>query len=225
MVGTLKDIGSYKRKKIKNIVIKVGETIIEPKNNLRLLGVWFGKNNRFTTHVQNRFKMANKAKFALLRLLKSRMIEPSIKTHVYKQFLRPIITFGSAVWLRPLAVSSAQIEKIRLFERKILRRFSNKYRRRGSFKYCRNSELYQHSNMPRIDKQLAKINIKFFEKIERSPEHSFLISNNDDSGLRNKNIDHLYRLHKCNQLFINEKLLLFNRAYSNPHQIVYNTDQ
>lgn len=225
VVGSLKDVGSFMRKKIKNIKIKIAESTILPTNNLRLLGIWFNRNNKFISHINNRLVLANKSKFALFRILKSRLIDPMIKTYVYKQYIRPVITFGSSIWLRPAAVSSAQIKKLRSFERKILRHSSNKHRSRGSYRYCKNSDLYSHANVPRIDRHMVNNNIKIFEKIEKNAEHSFLISNSDDSLLKHKNVDHIYRLFKHNQLFENERLLLFNRSYSGNNRIVYSTDQ
>lgn len=57
-------------------------------------------------------------------------------------------------WLIPTNTSSHQVERLRLLERKSLRRVVNIRRPIGSYKHIPNKKLYETANIKRIDNVL-----------------------------------------------------------------------
>jgi hypothetical protein len=41
---------------------------------------------------------ANRAYFALIKLLKSRLLSPKTKMQIYKMLIRPVLTYASETW-------------------------------------------------------------------------------------------------------------------------------
>lgn len=76
---------------------------------------------------------------------------------MYKTYLRPIVAYSSEIFLNPTLATAANIEKIRAYERKLLRRIGHIKRPRGSFKYIRNETLYKKVNIERIDQTEYKL--------------------------------------------------------------------
>lgn len=144
--------------------IRINGKIIKTSKSIKLLGVIFQQNNKFFNHIRNRLEGAQRAKFGLARLLRSRFIEQKIKLNIYKTFIRPVLTYACPIWLRPNNISSCFIEKVRIFERKILRTAGNIHRRRGTFKYCDNATLYQRTNITRIGRYAGDLALSFFDK-------------------------------------------------------------
>lgn len=70
VMGLAKDTNPKLRQLCRNMKIKINGTIIKQSSNIRLLGVQFQSNNRFTENVKLRLQKAGRAKFCLKRLLK-----------------------------------------------------------------------------------------------------------------------------------------------------------
>lgn len=145
----------------------------------------------------------------------------------YKSYIRPIISFGASVWVRPLCTSSAQMEKLRIFERGCLRITSNTYRAIGSYMRLSNSKLYEKCSIQRIDNFMINNSIRFFEKTKNKlPQFGRLISLNPDMNRRYKPIDYVYLKNEFGTLRDdNGRIDMFNRAYSDNEKSVYSVGQ
>lgn len=82
-----------------------------------------------------------------------------IKLLCYKQSIRLIIAYGFPAWS---SILSAQMERIRVLERKCLRACINYRSALGSFIYITNTKLYSKANVNRIDRVLVQRLINFF---------------------------------------------------------------
>lgn len=125
IMGTLKDTKPTLRRNCKIIKLSINGKRIKRVNQLRFLGIHMQGNNKFTNHVRIKLEKAIRAKFALSRILSSKFINSKTKTIVYKQYIRPIITYAAPIWCRQPNISSHQMELIRIFERKCLRKTAN----------------------------------------------------------------------------------------------------
>lgn len=69
----VKDTNNVKlRRDARKIKISINGNIVKLSNNIRLLGVQFQSNNRFTKNINIRINKARKAFYALRRLLSNR---------------------------------------------------------------------------------------------------------------------------------------------------------
>lgn len=114
--------------------IKMNGTILVPTNNIKYLGVIFNSNLKFINHIDYICKRANIVYSQLANLMRSKFIESRLKLYIYKVYIRSIIQYASMAWLIPTHTSSHQVERIRIMERKILRKATNTRRPRGSYK-------------------------------------------------------------------------------------------
>lgn len=224
IMGYVRDTNSRLRSKAKNIKITINGNLIPHSNNVRLLGVQFQTNNRFTRHVNIRIQKAKGARFHTAKLLRNKFIPISIKCSIYKQFLRPILTYASPVWCRPPSISSHQMERLRKFERDCLRSAANIKRPRGSFKHINIKAIYSQTNCMRIDRFIAKNHVNFFQRIRLSNREKFNTIINQVSNGPYPNIDHIHTLHESGNLILNDQMLLFHQRY-NGNGLVYNTGQ
>lgn len=199
---------------------------ITPKITFKYLGVTFSANFKFNVHIANIIKKFNISRSVMSKILFSKFLQPKFKIHIYKQYLRPILQYASAIWLNPTVLTSAQIEKIRLLERKVIRRAGNCFRARNSYKYISNTVLYDITNVTRIDRFLVDVNINYFKKCLNS-ESEFIRGLVEPFNINDKYYgpSYIHNLNLNNELFVDDKLLLFHTGHRNPHSLVYNVAQ
>lgn len=216
------DLKKRNRQKL-NIMIK--NTKLLNVENIKYLGVIFSSNFKFIRHVDHIIKKVNISVAKINHLLKNCLIEPSFKNFMYKCYIRPIIQYAASIWLNPTNLSSHQVERIRILERKILRKTNNIKRNIGDFKHISNSAVYQKSGIRRIDCFLIDNCIRFFKKCLNSTND--FIRGLVEPFRENKYYtpSYIYHLDVENNVYINEKLLIFHRGYKNPHSLVYNMSQ
>lgn len=205
--------------------ISINNVNIQPKNNIKFLGINFDTRFNFIHHINNIISKINFSYFKLSRILKNQLIDIKFKNFIYKMYIRPIIGYGSASWLNPSFVSAHQIERIRITERKILRKTSNIQRKIGSYKHISNKKLYDKASIKRIDRYMIDNNVKFFKKCSDS-KNDFLMQLVEPYK-ENKYLSPSYIFHydQNEELFVNNKLMLFHRGLENPHKMVYSTEQ
>lgn len=90
----------------------------ERVQRFKYLGAVITADNDVTEEIKNRIQSANRCLFALNKLIKSKNLTRSSKIKIYKSIVRPVITYGCETW----TMTKANEEKLRRFERKILRK-------------------------------------------------------------------------------------------------------
>lgn len=219
------DIDKNTRKKLKNLKISINGILIKFSNQLKYLGLIFNYKNDFIDHIKNVKNKFNKGRWALNHLFKLQLIDKKIKTNIYKIYLRPIFMYASTIWANPKNISSAQMESIRLIERKTIRSTNNFHRKRNQYYYEKNDRLYESAGINRIDRYIVKNNLNFIEKCKNHVNNII----NDIAlryfNLKYKSISYLYYLNERNLLFIDKKILIYHTGYRNENQYVYNTNQ
>lgn len=217
------------KRKFKNIIklteFKINNVKLEPVPKIKYLGVVFNNRFNFNGHIEHVIKRTHIRSGQLNKFLCSALIQPHIKTHIYKQFLRPIIQYACPIWLNNSTISSHQIEKLRLLERKIIRRTSNTYRKRHSYRYVNNSELYFNANIKRIDVHLSLLSIKFHDRCKGSAIYSVrnIVETLNENAIY-KPTSQIFSLNESANLFSNDQLLLFHKAKYRD-TLVYNVNQ
>lgn len=162
IVGNIKQTKRNTRKNARKIEIRMNNEVIPKTNNLKYLGIYLSRNFKFNFHVEKIRKKMLAAYFSLKNMFSNRLMEKSIKLLIYKQIIRPIALYGAPIWLQ---VTGAQINKIALLERKMLRAASQLYRRPDSVKYYANQKIYDECGINPIEKELIERTIKFIDKL------------------------------------------------------------
>ena len=115
------------------------------KEVVRYLGVHLDFKLNFNKHIDIQISKAEKAFMANRRMFYSKDLNKNVKLLLYKLLIRPILTYGCAIWFN---ISASTMEKIRIFERKCIRACLSKYRTPESnyTKNVSNHQLYNEAN-------------------------------------------------------------------------------
>uniref|UniRef100_A0A0K8TJE5 Reverse transcriptase domain-containing protein n=3 Tax=Lygus hesperus TaxID=30085 RepID=A0A0K8TJE5_LYGHE len=110
--------------------------------------------NDSVVEINKRLLSANRCYFGLLPLFRSRTLSRKSKLTIYKTLLRPVQVYGAETWV----MTKQSENRIRAFERKILRRILGPVCDHGSWRRRTNEEVYQ---------QYDDIDVVHFAKLGR----------------------------------------------------------
>lgn len=229
IVGSTKDTTATQRKNVKNLKIMINGAQLENKNHIKYLGIILNKKLNFITHFDNVITKVNAARSMLRNIFNSKYVKSNVKLLAYKQLVRPLFLYGSAIWTNNSLVSSYQFERLRRLERSFLRKITNIYRNKHNNKYVNSKKLYIESKIDRIDRESIKANLKFIESCKSHENIAIkeLVKFNYEHNLnaKYKSVTYLSQLNERNELFTNDKLLVFNRKKFSPNELIYVTNQ
>ena len=114
-------------KSAKEVILDIKGSKIQPSPQLKYLGVTFDRRMKFNKHIDINIKRATCAFFRIAPIMKKVGVDIKLKAHLYKQLVRPIITYGFPIWISASRSSYQLLEKL---ERRIMRSITGKYRRR-----------------------------------------------------------------------------------------------
>ena len=232
--GTHKHLYPNARKYIPNI--KIDTISIQNKKEIKYLGVKLQEKFTFKNHFDYILKKAKNMFFAYANLIRrAKDLKSNIKLNIYKQIIRPIIGYAFPCWFN---VSSAQMERLRVFERYILRICSGlhrkPFRRNDQFrKRISNKTLYTKCKIVRIDNFLIKGGLNFLKKLPLIPNRLIQNYNNKQHDISfpftERYISPIYLkiIENQNLLYRNKKLLFYHRRYNtfDIDNTVYNLEQ
>jgi hypothetical protein len=145
--------------------VKYGNQVIKNVKMITYLGVDFEEAFKFNSHVKKILMKAKKAAVAYSTVLSQRCkLKNTIKVILYKQIIRPILTYGHAAWAN---VSQNPLENIKIFERRQLRYATGKFRKHG-FYYYPNEELYRFAKIEDIGTVMKIQDKKLIRRMEQS---------------------------------------------------------
>ena len=116
--------------------------------------------------VQHRLKAADKCYFGLRKHFRSHYINIRTKCILYETLIRPVLLYGAETW----ATTKCDKNKIRTFERKILRRIYGPVNEGGRWRIRYNDELYQLFNEPEIVKEVKSRRVRWLGHLFRTEE-------------------------------------------------------
>lgn len=230
-VGSLKHVGPGRRKTARNFNIKINNETILHKKTVKYLGLHFHANLRFNFHINQILTRFQKAKHILGHLMTNQLMNVKFKRLLYSVYLRPILTYAAPIWFNPSSISSHQVERLRLVERKTIRTVYNIHRPRNTFRYISNKTLYKIFDYKRLDLHLAKLSANFHHAniyknspLIKSLTKKYTVSDSNDNSY--KRSDFIYNLILNNNLFSeNGQMTLFNKAAFQDNTYVYSLDQ
>lgn len=134
--------------------IQIGVHSFDKVNEFVYLGSLLTSNNELKDEINRRISIANRAYYALLPIIKSKIIARKTKLNIYKTLIRPIVTYGAETWTLTKSVSA----RLAVFERKVLRRILGAVKQGDNWRIRYNSELYELYN---------EINLETYVKLTR----------------------------------------------------------
>ena len=143
------------RRSVNKTELKVGPYSFEQVDEFKYLGVNINTKNNMHKEIQLRINSANKAYFAMRKMLISRLLSKGTKEKLYTSFLRPIVMYACETWSK----TQGDEEKLLTFERKILRKIYGPARlQNGEYERRKNEDL---------ERLFSKPNIKLYLKAKR----------------------------------------------------------
>jgi hypothetical protein len=151
---------------------------ISATNSVKYLGIHFAERFLFNPHAIHSLSKANFALRLVNPLLRrSNGLSKNTKLLIYKQLIRPVITFGFPVWF---TVSPSIMEKICVFERKILRLCTGLRRDPITKKFQPNSKLYEEANVTPVKFFMLNLAKKTLHNLEHHHDESLKIIINQE---------------------------------------------
>lgn len=128
------------------------------------LGELINNEAKTSTAIKERLQKGNRAYFANVKLLKSKLITRKTKMKIYKTLIRPVITYGCENW----TLTAQDQEKIRRFERKIIRRIYGAIRiNEAEWRIRNNREIDDILNGEDIVKFMKSQRLRWFGHVQR----------------------------------------------------------
>lgn len=228
--GTSKSVPRSVKRSFRDIEVKINNNIIPQKNVIKYLGIILSKDLKFIRHIDYILNKTFKAFHSIKSIMKKKKgLSSKIKIITYKQLLRPILTYAFPIWHN---ISSAQMERLRLTERKYIRTCLHMGRKPGTYLHFNNKILYKKAKIDRMDRHLIKQAKKYFENIfhvENNLISTCLNNYNADYCLekQHKSPLHLKALLERNLLYDNQGQLTYYHRRLNPNNnsFVYNLNQ
>jgi len=106
------------KKETRNESLNINNLQIEQVQQYKYLGSIINVSNSIEEEIKERIVLGTKAYYANLKFFKSRLVTKQSKLKLYRTVIRPIVTYASETWV----LKEAIIQKLLVFERKILRR-------------------------------------------------------------------------------------------------------
>jgi hypothetical protein len=98
--------------------LRIGDHNNQVVDSFVYLGFCITKDNDEYIEIQRQLKVANRAYFSLLDVMRCKDIHKRTKVMLYKIFIRTVLTYGSETW----TLSKNSENALSTFERKVLRR-------------------------------------------------------------------------------------------------------
>lgn len=200
--------------------IKIKDCRIKNTDRIKYLGVVLHQNFQFHRHIDYVLSKAKTVFFSSMKIIKTaKDLKSRIKLNCYKQIIRPILTYSFPIWFD---ISSSQMERLRAFERRILRVCSGinyEEYRDGYRKRIPNNILYKKCEIERIDYFMVKTALKFLNNLN-------LVENDMLKDYANKQNEITYPieetfvspiylkvLNENNNIFENNKVMYYHRRF------------
>jgi len=159
-------IQSAPKKDIRTENLNIKCSYIEQDKQYKYLGSIINDNNSIQKEVRERIALGIKAYYANLKVFKSRLVTKRSKLKLYRTVVRAIVTYASEKW----ALKENVIQKMLVFERKIIRGIFGPTKENQTWRIKNNEELdklIEHENtVNQIKAQSQKKKMKKKKKEE-----------------------------------------------------------
>lgn len=136
------------------------DALIEYKSCAKYLGVYFDSKLLFSEHIKRTNAKATGAAMSLYPLLaKSSKLAVKTKLLLFKQIVRPIITYASPVWS---GAAKCHLKHLQVTQNRVLKTILKLERRHPTF------DVHTRADIPMLDVYLETLNTAFWERCMHS---------------------------------------------------------
>jgi len=137
---------------------------IKRVNQTKYLGITLQNNLKFTKHIENTIKKSIKALIILYPFIKYKSgLCQSNKLLIYKLYIRPILTYGCAVWNM---IPKTQLKKLQVAQNKFIRMALDLRPDPETYKQITTENIHRSSKIVKINEFIYKIGQKTFLKTQ-----------------------------------------------------------
>jgi len=135
------------------------------------VGSTVNENNSVEEEIKRRISLGNKAFYANLDLLKSKLLTKNSKLWMYKTLVRPVVAYACETWVLKENIKT----KLKVFERKVLRRIYGPTKQKdGTWQIKSNEELNRLTGNKNIINYIKAQRLAWFGHIHRMPDNSMV---------------------------------------------------
>ena len=145
---------------------EIGNESFERVSSFIYLGTEVNNKNSINQEIQRRLIAGNRAFYANINLLKSRMLSRKTKLKIYRTLIRPVVTYGAETW----NLFAADVSKLRVFERKIVRRIYGPIFENGNWRIRNNLEIEEILDHEDIARFIKSQRLRWLGHVERMSE-------------------------------------------------------
>ena len=139
---------------------------IDQVHQYKYLGYIINDNNLINEEIKERTALSTKAYYANQKLFKSRLVTKYSKLKLYRTVIRPIVTYASETCV----LKETSIQKLLVFERKILRKISGPTKENKLWKIKTNNALDKRIKHQNIVNHITAQRLNWFGHIQRMPD-------------------------------------------------------
>jgi hypothetical protein len=122
--------------------------------------------NSIEEEIKERIALSTKAYYANLKFFKSRLVTKQSKLKLYRTVIRPIVTYAQETWV----LKENIIQKLLVFERKILRRIFGLTKENQIWRVKTNEELDRLIKHNNIINYIKAQRLSWFVYVQRMPD-------------------------------------------------------
>lgn len=215
-------------------LLKIGADRLVVKDRFKYLGVIFTEKFEFYRHIDYVLEKVKRVYWMYHHLIgRKGGLTPKVRLLIYFQIIRPLISYAFPVWF---GISSAQMERLRVWERRIFTAclgLRPEVGLDGTLRRPSCARIYREVGAPRIDNFLVDSALKFLENASslgnRIVDDCFSHARNLESVLGSRYLSpiDLLTLRNGDYLYRDADLMFYHRRIDtfdldNP---VYNTNQ
>ena len=154
-----------RRRALENLTC--GDLTFEAVENFVYLGASVNNSNKTSDEIQRRIMAGNRAYHANQKLFKSSIISKSSKMKIYKTLIRPVVAYGSETW----NITNRDAERLRILERKIIRKIMGPVQEEGEWRIRSNREIEEYLEDGDIVRFVKASRIRWAGHVERMTEN------------------------------------------------------
>ncbi|KAI5707335.1 hypothetical protein M8J77_000363 [Diaphorina citri] len=135
----------------------------EKVHNFKYLGANIDSKNRTEEEIYARIKSGNRTKFALKKMLSSKLLSHTSKLRIYKTLILPVVLYGAETW----TLTKKLENKLKVFENSVLRQIYGPINENGEWRRRRNRELRALYDNPDIVTTIKTRRLQWYGHVMR----------------------------------------------------------
>uniref|UniRef100_A0A8D8WVA9 Craniofacial development protein 2 n=1 Tax=Cacopsylla melanoneura TaxID=428564 RepID=A0A8D8WVA9_9HEMI len=150
-------------KTLKPVDLVINDRTFKVVTSFKYLGNLIDNSAQCSTSIKERIQAGFRAYYANINLLKSKLLNRTAKMQIYKTLIRPIVTYAGETW----TLTEADKERLRRFERKVVRKIYGGVKVENEWRIRYNSEINDILQNEDIVRFIKSRRIQWFGHIQR----------------------------------------------------------